>query len=106
VERVRTIAYLLSGFLAAVTGLYLTSRMGSGDPSVGPGLELDSIAAVLLGGTVLGGGRGGLLGTVGGVLVIVVLSNVFNQLGVHTWYQQIAKGLIIILAVAAYRQRG
>lgn len=106
VERVRAVAYLLSGFLAAVTGLYLTSRMGSGDPSVGPGLELDSIAAVLLGGTVLGGGRGGLLGTVGGVLVIVVLSNVFNQLGVHTWYQQIAKGLIIILAVAAYRQRG
>lgn len=105
IDRVRALTYLLSGFLAAVTGLYLTSRMGSGDPDVGPGLELDSIAAVLLGGTILGGGRGGLYGTTAGVFVLVVLSNVFNQLGIHTWYQQIAKGLIIILAVTIYHQK-
>jgi len=79
--------------------------MGSGDPAVGPGLELDSIAAVLLGGTVLGGGRGGMAGTIPGVLVLATLSNVFNQLGVDTWYQQIAKGAIIVLAVTVYRRK-
>ncbi len=105
VERVRTFAYLASGFLAAATGLYLTSRMGSGDPTVGPGLELDSIAAVLLGGTLLGGGRGGMIGTIPGVLVLAILSNVFNQMRVHTWYQLIAKGMIIVLAVTIYRQK-
>ena len=105
VERVRMVAYLLSGLLAAATGLYLTSRMGSGDPTVGPGLELDSIAAVLLGGTVLGGGRGSLMGTIAGVIVLVLVGNVFNQLGLRIWHQQVAKGIIIILAVALYRLR-
>ncbi len=105
VNRVRATAYLVSGLLAAMTGLYLTSRMGSGDPSVGPGLELDSIAAVLLGGTILGGGRGGLIGTIAGVLVLVLLNNVFNQLGLNVWYQQIAKGIIIVLAVTIYRRK-
>jgi ribose transport system permease protein len=105
VDRVRAVGYVISGLLAAAAGLYLTSRMGSGDPTVGPGLELDSIAAVLLGGTVLGGGRGSLAGTIAGVLVLVLLGNVFNQLGLRAWHQQIAKGLIIILAVAIYRAR-
>ncbi|OGO28006.1 MAG: hypothetical protein A2Z16_06530, partial [Chloroflexi bacterium RBG_16_54_18] len=105
VDRVRAFSYLLSGLLAALTGLFLTSRMGSGDPSVGSGLELDSIAAVLLGGTVLGGGRGGLVGTLAGVLVLVLLGNVFNQLGLRFWHQQIAKGIIIILAVVIYKVR-
>jgi len=106
VERVRAIAYLISGLMAATTGLYLCSRMGSGDPTVGPGLELQSISAVLLGGTILGGGRGGLTGSMGGVLVLMVLNNVFNLLRLHTWYQQIAQGIIIIIAVSIYRQRG
>ncbi len=106
VERVHAFAYLASGVLAAATGLYLTGRMGSGDPTVGPGLELDSIAAVLLGGTVLGGGRGGILGTIPAVLVLATLNNVFNQLAIDTWYQQIAKGGIIVLAVTIYPGKG
>lgn len=105
VNRVRAICYMISGLLAAATGLYLTSRMGSGDPTVGPGLELDSIAAVLLGGSILGGGIGGLGGTITGVLVLGLVGNVFNQLGLRIWHQQVAKGLIIILAVVMYRQR-
>ncbi|MFV2043966.1 MAG: ATP-binding cassette domain-containing protein [Anaerolineales bacterium] len=105
VNRVLASTYLISGALAAMTGIYLTGRMGSGDPSVGPGLELASLAAVLVGGTVLGGGRGGLPGTIAGVLVLVFLSNVFNQLGLHIWIQQIVEGLIIILAVSMYRQK-
>jgi ABC-type sugar transport system ATPase subunit/ribose/xylose/arabinose/galactoside ABC-type transport system permease subunit len=106
VERARALAYLASGLLAAATGLYLAGRMGSGDPTVGPGLELDSITAVLLGGTVLGGGRGGLIGTIPAVLVLATLNNVFNQLGIDTWYQQIAKGGMIVLAVTTYPQKG
>jgi ribose transport system ATP-binding protein len=105
VNRVRALSYMISGLLAAATGLFLTSRMGSGDPTVGPGLELDSIAAVLLGGTVLGGGRGGLYGTIAGVLVLVLLGNVFNQLGLRFWHQEVAKGLIIVLAVVVYKLR-
>jgi ABC-type sugar transport system ATPase subunit/ribose/xylose/arabinose/galactoside ABC-type transport system permease subunit len=106
VERTRALAYLASGGLAAATGLYLTGRMGSGDPTVGPGLELDAITAVLLGGTALGGGRGGLIGTIPAVLALATLNNVFNQLGIDTWYQQIAKGSMIVLAVTTYPQKG
>jgi ABC-type sugar transport system ATPase subunit/ribose/xylose/arabinose/galactoside ABC-type transport system permease subunit len=101
-ERVRALAYILSGLLAALSGLYLSSRMTWGDPTVGPGLELDSITAVLLGGTVLGGGRGGLVGTLGGVLVFVALSNVLNLLGLQFWYKEIIQGIIIILAISLY----
>lgn len=104
VSRIRIIAFVLSGVSAAFTGLYMASRMGSGDPNIGPGFELDSITAVVLGGTVLGGGRGGLIGTLGGVLLIAVLSNFLNLMNVDNWYQQVIKGLILLVAVAAYRR--
>lgn len=105
VFKVRSAAYLISGFLAALTGLYLVGRMGSGEPTIGPGMEFDSIAAVLLGGAVLGGGRGSLGGTIAGALVLVLLSNVFNQIGIQYYFQEIAKGFIIILAVAVFRPK-
>lgn len=88
-----------------MTGLYLSSRMGSGDPTVGRGFELDSITAVIVGGTVLGGGRGGVAGTMAGVFLVAVLNNVLNLLDVASWYQQIIKGLILLAAVAGYGQR-
>jgi ribose/xylose/arabinose/galactoside ABC-type transport system permease subunit/ABC-type multidrug transport system ATPase subunit len=106
VHRIRIAAFVISGMLAAATGLFMSSRMGSGDPNVGPGFELDSITAVIVGGTVLGGGRGGLVGTLGGVLLIALLSNLLNQMNVGNWYQQIIKGLILLIAVAAYWKRG
>jgi len=59
-----------------------------------------------VGGTVLGGGRGGLIGTLGGVLLVAVLSNLLNLMNVDNWYQQIIKGAILLMAVALYRQRG
>ena len=104
VSRIRILAFVLSGLSAAFTGLYMASRMGSGDPNIGPGFELDSITAVVLGGTVLGGGRGGLIGTLGGVLLVAVLSNFLNLMNVDNWYQQVIKGLILLIAVAAYRR--
>jgi ribose transport system permease protein len=99
-------AYMFCSLTAGLSGLFLTSRMGIGDPQVG-GLnfdrfDLDSIAAVLIGGTRLGGGKGSIIGTIAGVLIVAVLNNIFNLTGVSTFYQWIVKGVIILVAVAAY----
>lgn len=104
VPRIRIATYVISGLMAAITGLYLASRMGVGDPAVGPGMEWDAITAVVVGGTSLAGGRGSLAGTLAGVLLLTVISNILNLLNVHTWYQQVIKGLIILFAVAVYKQ--
>ena len=111
-RQVTTYAYMLCSLMAAVTGMYLASRMGAGDPRVG-GLQyerfdLDTITAVLIGGTRLGGGKGGVIGTVAGVLIVSVLNNVFNLVGVNPYFQWIIKGSILLAAVAVYsvRQNG
>jgi ribose transport system permease protein len=101
---------MFCSLMAAVTGLYLTSRMGAGDPRVG-GLEydrydLDSITAVLVGGTRLGGGKGSVLGTVAGVLIVSFANNIFNLIGVNPYVQWVVKGIIILGAVAVYTVRG
>jgi ribose transport system permease protein len=105
VERVKLTAFVISGFLAAVAGMMTVSRMGIGDPVVGDGFELDSITAVVLGGTSLFGGRGSVVGTLGGVLLLALVNNVLNLLGVTVWFQGLIKGLIILLAVAVYKQK-
>ena len=92
--------------MAALTGLLYLSRMGVGDPVVGDGLELQSVTAVILGGTSLFGGRGGLVGTLGGVLLLALMGNLLVILNVNQWYQQLIQGLIIIGAVALYKQKG
>lgn len=108
-RRVTTYAYMFCSLMAAITGLYLTARMGAGDPRVG-GLEyerfdLDSIAAVLIGGTRLGGGKGSIVGTLAGVLIVSYLNNIFNLVGVSTYLQWVIKGLILLGAVAIYSVR-
>jgi ribose transport system permease protein len=105
VGRVRVAVYVLSGVLAALAGLYTLARSGVGDPTAGDGLEFDSITAVALGGTSLYGGLGGIVGTLGGVLLLTLVGNVFNLLQISSWYQGMLKGAIILLAVALYRQR-
>jgi ribose transport system permease protein len=100
---------MFCSLMAAITGLYLTSRRGAGDPRVG-GLEyerfdLDSITAVLIGGTRLGGGKGSIVGTLAGVLIVSYLNNIFNLVGVNTYLQWIIKGLILLGAVAVYSVR-
>lgn len=104
VSRIQMATYIISGAMGAITGLYLSSRMGVGDPVVGPGLEWNSITAVVIGGTTLAGGRGGIVGTLAGALMITVIANMLNLLNVGNWYQQIIKGLIILVAVITYRQ--
>jgi ribose transport system permease protein len=100
VERVKRHVYLLGGALAGVAGLLATARQNAADPKIGVGYELDSIAAVVIGGTSLSGGRGSILGTVLGCLIIGVLNNGLVLLGVSPDWQLVVKGCVILIAVA------
>ncbi|CAO3402810.1 ribose ABC transporter permease [Azospirillum palustre] len=93
--------YALSGLLAALAGVILTARLESAQPTAGAGYELDAIAAVVVGGTSLSGGKGTLFGTLVGALIIGVLNNALNLMDVSSYYQMIAKGAVILLAVLA-----
>jgi len=100
VARIKIAVYTLAGALAGVAGLIVTARLDSAQPNAGLGYELDSIAAVVIGGTSLSGGRGSVLGTVLGCLIIGVLNNGLFLLNVSPFWQQVIKGLVILLAVA------
>lgn len=104
-DRVKIITYMICSFTAAVTGIFLASRMGMGDPLVGERYMLDSILPVLIGGTSLSGGKGGISATIAGVFILAILSNALNLLDVSAYWQWIVKGLIIIVAVAFYTQK-
>ena len=105
--RVLVLAHIFCAVTATLTGLFLISRLSAGAPWVGPDgdYDLESIAAVVLGGTALAGGRGGVMGTFAGVLILALLDNAFNQLQVNTFLKDVVRGAILILAVAAYALR-
>lgn len=105
VDKVNIFGFMICGFTAAVAGLVLVGRIRSGDPLIGTLLHLDSITAVILGGTSFIGGHGGVEGTIAGVLIISVLSNMLNLLNVSSFYQYIVKGLILLVAVIIYSLR-
>jgi ribose transport system permease protein len=105
VDRVRIGVYMLCSTLAGLTGLLYLARSGVGDPVVGEGAELQAITAVILGGTSLFGGQGSLVGTLGGVLLMGLTNNVLVLLNVSSWYQELIQGLIIVGAVALYKQK-
>ena len=100
VPRIKVAVYTLAGALAGVAGLIVTARLDSAQPNAGLGYELDSIAAVVIGGTSLSGGRGSIMGTVLGCLIIGVLNNGLFLLNVSPFWQQVIKGGVILLAVA------
>jgi ribose transport system permease protein len=100
VERVKVFVYTLAGGLTGIAGLLLTARLDSATPSAGFGYELDSIAAVVIGGTSLSGGRGSIFGTVIGCLIIGILNNGLVLLEVSPFWQQVIKGTVILVAVA------
>jgi ribose transport system permease protein len=105
VPRVKVLIYGISGLLAALAGAILTSRLNSAQPTAGTSYELDAIAAVVLGGTSLNGGKGRIFGTLIGVLIIGVLNNGLNLLGVSSFYQMVVKGIVIIIAVLLDRKK-
>jgi ribose transport system permease protein len=96
--------YAVSGLLSAIAGIILTARLESAQPTAGGGYELDAIAAVVVGGTSLAGGIGSMTGTLLGALIIGVLNNALNLLDVSSYYQAIAKGSVILLAVLVDRR--
>jgi ribose transport system permease protein len=100
VNRIKLGVYTLGGLLAGAAGLIVTARLDSAQPNAGLGYELDSIAAVVIGGASLSGGRGSVLGTVLGCLIIGVLNNGLFLLDVSPFWQQVAKGFVILIAVA------
>ncbi|XKH50561.1 ribose ABC transporter permease [Chryseomicrobium palamuruense] len=103
--RIKIYVYSLTGFLSALAALILTSRLNSAQPTAGQMFELDAIAAVVLGGTSLTGGRGWIVGTLIGALIIGVLNNGLNLIGVSSFFQQVVKGLVILFAVLIDRKK-
>ena len=99
VNRIKMLVYTLSGTLAALAGLVLTSRITTGQPNAGQGFELDAIAAAIIGGTSTSGGSGTMTGTLIGALLIGVISNGLDLLNVTSYYQEVVMGVIIIGAV-------
>lgn len=106
-DRVVVTVHVLCSVAAGLAGLFLASRLGSGAPWVGTdaGYDLESIAAVVLGGTVLAGGRGGIAGTVGGVLILATLDTIFDDLGVNPFFKDVVRGAVLVVAVALYARR-
>ena len=101
------LAHVLCSITAALAGLLLASRLGVGSPTVGSqgGYDLLSIAAVVLGGTLLAGGRGSVWGTIGGVAIFAVLDSVMSVMQVNPFLKDVVRGIVIVAAVAIYTGR-
>ncbi len=93
------ISYVVAGALSAFSGLIMVARMTTGEPNAGTMFELDAIAAVVMGGTTFHGGRGGIIGTVFGVLILGIISNILNLMNVSSYTQLVIKGFFLIFAV-------
>lgn len=104
-DRIKLAAYTLCGFMAAAGGVFVAARSRAGDPLIGESFAFDSITAVVLGGTSLFGGVGSIWGTMAGVFIITILSNILNLTGVPSNYQFLLKGGLLVLAVMVYRKR-
>ena len=106
-DRILIFAHILCSMTAVLTGLFIVSRLRAGAPWVGPDgyYDLESIATTVVGGTLLAGGKGGVWGTLAGVLIFSVLDTTFNQLGVNPYLTIVLRGLIIVMAVASYTAR-
>lgn len=105
INRTLVSAYVISSTFAALAGLFLLARTGVGDPSAAEGLTFQSIVACAVGGISLYGGRGSIFGTLGGVILLTLLANFFNLMQVNIFYQQLLLGVIVLIAVAAYKTK-
>lgn len=98
-QLVKITVYIMSGLFSAIAGMIISARVNAGSPTLGTGYENDAIAAAVIGGTSMMGGQGSMIGTIGGILIIGVMNNGLDLLNVSSYYQQVAKGVIIIAAV-------
>jgi len=103
VKRYSTLAWTISGMTAAYAGIMLTAWLTVAQPTLNEGAELDAIAATVMGGTSMNGGKGSVFGTLAGVLILAIITNLFNLIGLPSYYQQIFKGIIIIGAMLLNR---
>ena len=103
-RRTVILVYIISGILSACSGILLISKLGSGQPTIGDGAELDAIASCVVGGVSMNGGSGTLMGTLFGCLIIGIISNVLNLIGVNSYIQLIVKGVIIVLSIYLEKQ--
>jgi ribose transport system permease protein len=99
-DRVKIWVYGYCGLLGAFAGMFLSARMFSGDPLVGEPYILNSIAVAVIAGTGLMGGRGGVIGIIGGAYIFLLINNILNLLAISSFYQFVAKGLVLIIALA------
>lgn len=104
-DRIKLLAFTLCGLLAGAAGVFTAARSRAGDPLIGGDFAFDSITAVVLGGASLNGGAGSVWGTLAGVFIVTVLSNILNLAGIESNYQYIVKGVLLVLAVMLYRRR-
>ena len=100
----KIMAYVLCGFTAALAGIMLMVRVRIGEPKGASGYDMDAIAAVVIGGTAMSGGKGTLAGTLAGVLIMAIMNNILNLIGVNANLQIVVKGLIILVAVLIQKQ--
>lgn len=98
-RRVKLTVYVISAICASIAGLILSARISSGQPTAGESYEMDAIAATAIGGTSMNGGLGSLVGTIEGFFLLGLMTNSMNLLNINSFYQQIAKGLLIVVAV-------
>lgn len=105
VKIIKFSAYAIAGITCAIAGILLSARTMTGQPASGEGYELDAIAAAVIGGTSLSGGTGTIVGTVAGMLILGILTNGLDMLGVSSYYQQVIKGVIIVAAVLLDRRK-
>jgi ribose transport system permease protein len=103
IEACKIRVYTISGLLCAVAGILMTGRLDQGEPRAGEGWELDVIAAVVIGGTSLAGGKGTVFGTFIGVLILGLITNILNLYRIHPYPQMVVKGLIILGALMMQR---
>jgi ribose transport system permease protein len=104
VNRVVYLSFILCSLMSVLAAVFLLGRSGAADPSLGPGLEFEAIACVLIGGATLAGGRGSIAGTICGVFVLNTLANILSLVDVQIWYQEVIRGIMLLMIIISYEK--
>lgn len=104
VNKTKFASYIICSFMSGLAAIYGLGRFGGADPVLGPGMELEAIAAVLIGGATLAGGKGSVAGTILGVFVLGILANIFSLMGIEVWYQDVVRGVVLLIIIASYER--